>query len=87
MRRTLPLALVLGLLFITGTVTSQDKAESAKAPSVEKLAGKYSYAGDEKKDEAMIEAQINAAVASMSGFIRGTARKKLEAANRLGVSR
>ena len=83
MRRTLALAVALGLLLSNGTVAAQGETESAEVPSLEKLDGKYQYIGDQTKDTAMIQAQINAAVATMSSLIRNAARKKLEGSNDL----
>jgi len=83
MVRTSLIAVAFGLLAVAWAVAAQGEIESAEVPTLEKLEGEYQYIGDQTKDSAMIEAQINAAVASMSGLIRNTARKKLEGSNDL----
>lgn len=62
---------------------SQDKESEHpnEAPTVERLAGTYTYAGTRKKDEQAIDAQIEGAVQSMGGFVRKKARSKLERVN------
>ncbi len=73
-------ALVLSSTAVAG---SQDKEPSPSndVPTVERLAGTYSYAGNREKDEQTIDAQIESAIESMGGFIRKKARSKLEQVN------
>lgn len=71
-------AFVLASAAIAG---SQDKEAPSKAPTLDRLAGSYTYAGTPAEDEQAIDAQIETAIQSMGGFVRKKARRKLEQVN------
>lgn len=82
MRTTTATLAMLSMLLIATNVGSQDPTNTTlETPTVEKLVGTYTYAGNREKDSNAVGAQIDNATANMGSFIRRKAKKKLEAVN------
>lgn len=73
----------MGLVLLSSQLEIHAAAESGKVPTVSELVGSYTYAGDRAKDEAAIEAKVNAATAEMSRLVLKRAKPKLESSTRI----
>ena len=82
MRTTTATLATLSMLLFAGNVGSQDTTSpTQEVPTLEKLVGTYTYAGNREEDSNAVGAQIDNATANMGSFIRRKAKKKLEAVN------
>jgi hypothetical protein len=59
------------------------RAQNGKVPTAAELAGSYTYAGDRAKDEAAIQAKVDAATAQMSRMVSKRAIPKLQSSTRI----
>ena len=73
----------MGLALLSSQLETHAVAESGKVPIVSELVGSYKYAGDRAKDEATIEAKVNAATAEMGRMVLKRAKPKLESSTRI----
>lgn len=73
----------MGLVLFSSHPETHVAAESGKVPTVSELVGSYTYVGDRAKDEAAIEAKVNAATAEMSRMVLKRAKPKLESSTRI----
>lgn len=71
----------MGLVLLASQLAT--RAQSGKVPTPAELVGSYTYAGDRAKDEAAIEAKVDAATAEMSRMVLKRAKPKLESSTRI----